>query len=66
MIDTSSGQVEKEERPLNKAFRLFEEDIFRMLKQRYAKERNKISWAEYVRQWEERVKDDALRLRNIP
>lgn len=56
-------EIKEKNRP--KYFEWFEEEIFRMLRKNYQKVKYQLSWTEFYTKWEEQVKEDALRLRQL-
>lgn len=60
-----SGELKTTENSCKKAFELFHEDVFRMLRQRYFKDRRGLTWLQFQHEFDEKVKQDALRLRSL-
>lgn len=64
-MSTSMRPVNSSDRVLSKTFEWFEEEVIRWMVKDYKKVRNNMSWHDFVLQWEEKVKEDALRLRSL-
>ena len=64
-MSTSMQQENCSDRVLSKTFEWFEEEVIRWMVKDYKKVRNNMSWHDFVLQWEEKVKEDALRLRSL-